>query len=443
MAAERLLERRQARPPASDSTVSTSPPSDLHGEQAAAADGDAVEEHRARAAHPVLAADVRPREPEPVPQEVREDEPRLDGLADDAAVDRRLDLDHDAASTARRTSVPVSERRYDIARVRRPRRVDQTPAASAPHRPRLDAARPDEERLDLGSRVGRSVTAPTATRLDDAPSSSRVSTPARHRLREVPVASANSSNALASPPARGQTVSTTSSPGASVVREVRHEEVVRGDLAPAARAVGDDGAAQRDEAQRQLRRAVGVGDRPADRSPVPRHEVADERQRRADERVDAVVVGERRLTRPSHRTQDAVRVDPVDPGAVQVDQQGRPYEPHVERGHEALAARDRLRVLPALGQRRRAPPRASRPGRSRTAPGFSRPPRAAAPRRGRGQRQLDVVAAERVRHRVRDRDRRRHRVALAQPFGSEAVNGDGDERWSIQRRGMSGAVGVR
>ena len=55
-------------------------PVGLHGEQAAAAHGDAVEEHGARAADAVLAADVRPREAEPVAEEVGQQQPRLDRL---------------------------------------------------------------------------------------------------------------------------------------------------------------------------------------------------------------------------------------------------------------------------------------------------------------------------------------------------------------------------
>ena len=78
-------------------------------------------------------------------------------------------------------------------------------------------------------------------------------------------------------------------------REVRDEELLGRDLAPAARAVDHDRSAERDEAERQLRRAVRVGDRAADRPAVPRHEVADERQRLAHQRVDARVALERGL----------------------------------------------------------------------------------------------------------------------------------------------------
>ena len=50
----------------------------LHGEDEAAPHRDPVEPHGARAAHAVLAADVRARETERVPQEVGEEQTRLD-----------------------------------------------------------------------------------------------------------------------------------------------------------------------------------------------------------------------------------------------------------------------------------------------------------------------------------------------------------------------------
>ena len=53
-------------------------PVGLHGEQAAAAHRDAVEEHRARAADAVLAADVRAGQAQPVAKEVGEEQSRLD-----------------------------------------------------------------------------------------------------------------------------------------------------------------------------------------------------------------------------------------------------------------------------------------------------------------------------------------------------------------------------
>ena len=84
---------------------------DLHREQAAATHGHPVDEHRAGAADAVLAADVRAGQPQAMAEEVRQQEPRLDGLLYDAPVDRRFELDHAALSIARVTSVPVRDRR--------------------------------------------------------------------------------------------------------------------------------------------------------------------------------------------------------------------------------------------------------------------------------------------------------------------------------------------
>ena len=111
MAAEGLLQRAEVLVSGQRLDGRDRAPVGLDGEQAAAAHRDAVEEHGARAADPVLAADVRPREPEPVAEEVREQEPRLDRLPHGRAVHGERDLDHRAASIARVTSVPVRERR--------------------------------------------------------------------------------------------------------------------------------------------------------------------------------------------------------------------------------------------------------------------------------------------------------------------------------------------
>ena len=53
---------------------------DLHREEETRAHGDAVEPDRARAADAVLATDVSAGEAERVPDEVGEQQPRLDGL---------------------------------------------------------------------------------------------------------------------------------------------------------------------------------------------------------------------------------------------------------------------------------------------------------------------------------------------------------------------------
>ena len=111
MAPEGLLQRGQRTAAGERLDRVDAAPVRLHGEEAAAAHGDPVQEDRARAADAVLAADVRPGEPQTVAEEVGQQEPRLDGLAHRAAVHGELDLDHDARSIARVVRAPVSSRR--------------------------------------------------------------------------------------------------------------------------------------------------------------------------------------------------------------------------------------------------------------------------------------------------------------------------------------------
>ena len=82
---------------------------DLHREHQARADGDAVEVYRAGAAHAVLAADVRTRQPERVPQEVGEEQARLHLFLVPPAVD--CDLDHATRSTTLSTRTRTRLRR--------------------------------------------------------------------------------------------------------------------------------------------------------------------------------------------------------------------------------------------------------------------------------------------------------------------------------------------
>ena len=108
---ERLLQRRQRALTRDRLDRLDLAAVDLHGEQAAAAHRDAVDEHRAGAADAVLAADVGAGQPQVMAEEIRQQEPRLDGLLHCAPVDRRFELDHAALSIARVTSVPVRARR--------------------------------------------------------------------------------------------------------------------------------------------------------------------------------------------------------------------------------------------------------------------------------------------------------------------------------------------
>ena len=115
VALERLLQRREHRVAGERLDRLHRRAVGLDREQAAAADRDAVEADRARAADAVLAADVRAGEAEAMPEEVGQEQARLDLLDDDLAVDGDGDLGHaarsQARSSARSTSVPVRWRR--------------------------------------------------------------------------------------------------------------------------------------------------------------------------------------------------------------------------------------------------------------------------------------------------------------------------------------------
>src|SRR6185436_13236806 len=82
----------------------------LDGEHEARAHGSPVHPHGARAAHPMLAAHVRACEPEPMPEEVGEQQSRLDVLAVAPAVHGDVDRDHAARSLARSTARSTSTR---------------------------------------------------------------------------------------------------------------------------------------------------------------------------------------------------------------------------------------------------------------------------------------------------------------------------------------------
>src|SRR5690242_8695027 len=85
-------------------------PVGLHREHQAGACGAALDEHGARAAHAVLAADVRAGEAELVAQEIGERQARLHGALVALAIDRDAELAQvlhcaSACSSARRASV--------------------------------------------------------------------------------------------------------------------------------------------------------------------------------------------------------------------------------------------------------------------------------------------------------------------------------------------------
>src|SRR5439155_18992621 len=92
----------------------------LHGEEQARTNRAAGEKHRAGAADAVLAAHVRPGEPELVAQDVGERDPWLDRSGSPHAVDRERDVHQATAAwarsrasvTARRATAIATRRRY-------------------------------------------------------------------------------------------------------------------------------------------------------------------------------------------------------------------------------------------------------------------------------------------------------------------------------------------
>src|SRR5207248_4104622 len=84
------------------------PALELHGEERAALDGLAVDEHRARSALARVAADVRARQTQHIAQEMHEEEPWLDLASEVGPVDVDADGAHGASS---RTGVPENARR--------------------------------------------------------------------------------------------------------------------------------------------------------------------------------------------------------------------------------------------------------------------------------------------------------------------------------------------
>ena len=298
--------------PASDSTVSTAEPSACTASRQQTADGDAVEPHRAGAADAVLAADVRAGEAEAVAEEVGQQQPGLDVLDDDLAVDRDRDLRHaarsQARSSARSTSVPVRWRRYAARGMDRARRVDGRSGEQAGLvRRRLRQRGAFDRVLDLGER-GR----PVGHRADPDPDVAGHAVDRRARPRP---SRARSPRPAARAPRTRPPRPAPARPGRlddELARRERRqvvgdEEVGGRDLPSPARALDDDRAAERGEAERELGRAVGVRDAASDRAAVARHEVADVGQRLAQKRVGAQVVLERRLTDGGADPDDAVR----------------------------------------------------------------------------------------------------------------------------------------
>ena len=311
-------------------------------------------------------------------------------------------------------------------------------AASAPaSRASSSDGAPTSSALDLGQH-GRAVGDGADRARRGTPSSRRSATAA---IDERVVAGAQRELAERRSPSSGRAPARGSRRRARPARArsvVRDEEVAGGDLAPVASTTR---AAERGEAERQLGGAVGVRDRAADGAAVARHDVADVRERlRASERSDA-----RRRSSAAWRTVAPTRTAPFSrsiassPARPMSTSTRRSHEPHVERrtrlcppaigfASSPPVCERGERLLERVARRRTRRRRASRLRIARI--GEQRPH----PRRR--ERQLDVVAAERVGDRVRDRRPARDIVLPSpSPFAPSAVNGDGDER------GRSGAPG--
>src|SRR5262245_4555143 len=132
--------------------------------------------------------------------------------------------------------------------------------------------------------------------------------------------------------------------------EQAFEELVGFDRALPLRAGDFDLGAKRDHARRQLGRRIGEGERAADCAAVADRGVTDVRKRQSDERRRLRNLGGAFRLRVAHQRADFdMRVsqrDAVEPAdAVDVDQQRRLAQPHVERRDQALSACEQPRIV--------------------------------------------------------------------------------------------------
>ena len=225
-------------------------------------------------------------------------------------------------------------------------------------------------------------------------------------------------------------------------RRVRaEEELVRGDLAAAThRDARPPSRRQATSASGSSAAASACATEPHDGAAVPRHRVPDVGEARpraagwcvqprvglADGRADA----ERAV----------LARDAVEPGdAVDVDEQRRAQQPHVERGHEALAAGEHLRLVAVLGERRERLVERLRPHVRRSGAGFTagsssqtRPGVNGSSTSSRPSASATAFAIAAGTLIV---------VPSPSPFAPSGRNGDGDSRWPIRGVGRSGAVG--
>src|SRR4051794_25048318 len=227
-------------------------------------------------------------------------------------------------------------------------------------------------------------------------------------------------------------------------REVQDEEVVRSDLAAAARRLRDDVAAEHEQAERQLRGRVRMHDRAGDGAAVPGNGVADVRECLGDERQARGLGRPFELALP-HESAEAespvVALDAVETRhTVQVDEDGRAEEPHVQHGHEALPAGERFRLVAVLGEgrerlvERRGAHEVKGGGlhpcnSSQTRPGVSGSSSASIP--SASATAFAIAAGTLI------------VVPSPRPFAPSVVKGDGVSWWALVNGGRSGAVGQR
>ena len=318
MLVERLLERVQRRAVRERLDRLDLVAVDLHGERQARAGRPAVDQHRARAADAVLAADVRP-----VEARGRGGGSRRAAGAARRARSWRTPLTVTAISITRPAlSTAPSPPRACSRRARTGRRPDR-----ARRRPRAPASR---------------ATPPTATRSPFRATQTTAKSPCR---------CACSTNAV-SPGGRRETHLDEQLAGLERGREDRDEELLGRDRPPVGDAAPPRARARRPAARRSGRRGR-ASRRPSRGSASPCG-----RRSRAPRGGAGSASGECsrshwRVIAPTTSAPSSTRI-PASPSIPrEVDERRRPGEPEVEHRHEALAAGERLRVLVRGEQRER------------------------------------------------------------------------------------------
>ena len=356
MLPERGLQRVSSPSPARPSTVSIVRPSACTASSRQERTATPSRRHRAGAADAVLAADVRARQPERVAEEVGEQQPRLDLLAVEAAVDGRPRRRSRRPPTrsARRGDGPLDEDARQVLQVRgrgvdAPVRIDRgrSGLARLAGGLRVDAAarQPDvDHERAIGHRAERDPSLLDEPVADGERTAARerrvVAAPLRQLLEGDPTLAA----------AAGQIVSTTSSSGSSVVRSARRRTRRRGSSRPLV-----DAATTAPPRATSASGSSAAGSAWAIEPPtVPRLRVtkwptngsasatSGSRSRTSCESPAAAW----RASAPTGRCRSPTRSRRAR-RRVHVDEHGRTGQPDVQHRHEALAAGEHLRVVPA------------------------------------------------------------------------------------------------